>query len=73
LNYLESEGVRKLNDPGYNLRTLDISIAAVLEAIAEALPAPTSQQVKRLLDTREQLWKALYSPAPDGDAEESTI
>jgi hypothetical protein len=73
LNYLESEGVQELDDPKYNLKTLEISLAAVLTVIVEALPTPTSKQVKQLLGAREQLWNALYPPDPDVDAEESII
>lgn len=44
----------------YQLSILEIGIASVLEDIVEALPSPSCEEVKRLLEAHERLWNECY-------------
>ena len=61
LDYLESEHITK-HDPDYQLSSVEIGITLVLAEVAELLPPPLYEDVKRLLGIRERLWHERYSP-----------
>jgi hypothetical protein len=60
LNAVESKSIVKLNSIDYQLSILEIGIAFVLADIVEALPSPSYDDVKRLLEARERLWNECY-------------
>jgi hypothetical protein len=59
LDYLESEDITK-HDADYQLSSVEIGIVLVLADVVELLPPPLYEDVKRLLNRREQLWRKRY-------------
>ena len=59
LDYLESEDIAK-RDLDYQLSSVEIGIVHVLADVVELLPPPLCENVKRLLDRRERLWRERY-------------
>ncbi len=60
LDYLESEDITK-RDIDYQLSSVEIGIILALADVVELLPPPLCEDVKRLLDMRERLWRKRYS------------
>jgi DNA polymerase III psi subunit len=66
LRTVTSDSIAKLTSD-YQLSILEIGIASVLEDIVEALPSPSYEEVKQLLEARERLWNECYSQdTPEG-------
>ena len=59
IDYLESEDITK-HDIDYQIRSVEIGIKLVLADVVEILPPPLYEDVKRILDRREWLWRQRY-------------
>jgi hypothetical protein len=59
LRTITSEHITQLTID-YQLGILEIGIASVLADIVEALPSPSCEEVKRLLEAHERLWDECY-------------
>lgn len=59
LKTIASESIAKLT-LDYQLNIIEIGIAFVLADIADALPSPSCEEVKQLLEARERLWNECY-------------
>jgi hypothetical protein len=59
IDYLESEDITR-HDIDYQLRSVEIGIKLVLADVVEILPSPLYEDVKRILDRRERLWRKRY-------------
>ena len=59
IDYLESEEITR-HDIDYQLHSVEIGMKLVLANVVEILPPPLYEDVKRILDRRERLWRERY-------------
>ena len=69
LNYLESEDITK-RDLDCQLSSVEIGVILVLADVVELLPSPLYEDVKRLLNRRERLWRERYCSDQPAEQEE---
>lgn len=66
LRTITSESITQLS-LAYQLSIMEMGIAFVLADIADALPSPSHEDVKQLLEARERLWNKCYpQDEPEG-------